>query len=512
MGSGRGYSYYVLEPFVRSFVKYFQNTDLVLFVDDLSDFTRYQLEKVGQEMNTGNLILEKFPDKFKSGHPTNTRWKMFLEYIQKRGSDYSQILCVDTRDAFFQGDIFTDFDKYDEYVGTTYYGKDQLIGKCDIGNYPSIRRWIAEVFGKEEETFMVDKVIFCPSTIMGTSKSLADFLKILCENNPNYNAFGADECTLDYIIHHDLVKVENHIQIESVAGEIMHLNLLNSLKYIQIKDGLALNPAGGIPKVVHAYDTNLPLVNLTDKLYRSDKFEFNKNFADPKSMLDQLPHLVFSEKYEEALNIFMDCLFGKAIFATTFNTKDQGIFDNMNFLNLTEEEKKVLRNTSIKGYGDTLIRMWEIILTKDAPVTNASELLELSIQRALIDSYRKVMPLYRAEKIVACIKIANEKGHIVSVDFKKFVLDRLFERIKIFVEDFYVTRYLLCMNLVEILNLPLDEKWNRIKNEAMTRFQFHELMVFNEDTLKSSSKQWEKVRTFYRPYRIDADFENGGIK
>lgn len=39
MGSGSGFSWNIFEPFVTSFVKYAKNTELVLFVKDLSDFT-----------------------------------------------------------------------------------------------------------------------------------------------------------------------------------------------------------------------------------------------------------------------------------------------------------------------------------------------------------------------------------------------------------------------------------------------------------------------------------------
>lgn len=512
MGSGRGYSFYVLETFMRSFVKNVKDSDMVLFVDDLSDFTCNEIKKIGKEIQTGKLILEKFPETFKAGHPANTRWKMFLEYIKKHGSEYAQILCVDTRDAFFQGDIFKDFDKQGEYVGTTYYGKDQCIGKSDVGNYPSIRSWIDIVFGKEEADKLADKRIFCPSTIMGTSHSLEMFLTTLCENIPDYDTFGADECTLDYIIHHDMVPVKNHIEIESMSGEIMHLNLLNVTHSIKTKDNFILNPAGKIPKVVHAYDTNLSLLDFTDKIYRSKNYSFDERFKDNKSILDQLPHLIFSEKYEDALKIFMDCLFGESTFAITFNAKDQAILEKMNFSALTEEDKKALKTVGMKGYGDTLIRMWEVILEKNSPITHSCELVELAIQRSLTDSYAKVLPLYRAEKICGCIKCAETKGHLVSTDFKNFVLEKLFERAKVFVDDVAFGKYISCMELIFNLNMPLDEKWRKLKNEAHTRFVLFINETHDEKAHESALKQIKKGKIFYLPYRIDADFENGGLK
>ena len=46
LGMASGYNWYALEPFVRSFAKNCPNDDLVLFVNDISDFTRSQLESV----------------------------------------------------------------------------------------------------------------------------------------------------------------------------------------------------------------------------------------------------------------------------------------------------------------------------------------------------------------------------------------------------------------------------------------------------------------------------------
>ena len=39
LGAAQNYSWYILEPFVRSFLKNVPNADLVLFVDKNSDFT-----------------------------------------------------------------------------------------------------------------------------------------------------------------------------------------------------------------------------------------------------------------------------------------------------------------------------------------------------------------------------------------------------------------------------------------------------------------------------------------
>ena len=47
MGVATNYSWYDLEPFVISFKRYCKDADIVLFVDNISDFTRDALTRGG---------------------------------------------------------------------------------------------------------------------------------------------------------------------------------------------------------------------------------------------------------------------------------------------------------------------------------------------------------------------------------------------------------------------------------------------------------------------------------
>ena len=47
IGSANGYSWYTLEPFVQSCLKNCPSADLVLIVDNLSDFTANYIRTVG---------------------------------------------------------------------------------------------------------------------------------------------------------------------------------------------------------------------------------------------------------------------------------------------------------------------------------------------------------------------------------------------------------------------------------------------------------------------------------
>ena len=51
MGAAKGYSWYILEPFVRSFLQNVPSADLVLFVGNNSDFTLNILNSIGGGQN-----------------------------------------------------------------------------------------------------------------------------------------------------------------------------------------------------------------------------------------------------------------------------------------------------------------------------------------------------------------------------------------------------------------------------------------------------------------------------
>lgn len=60
MGVATGYAWQDLEPFVTSCKKNCPDADLVLFVDDISDFTRDKLIRGGQGLNKFPRPLKTF--------------------------------------------------------------------------------------------------------------------------------------------------------------------------------------------------------------------------------------------------------------------------------------------------------------------------------------------------------------------------------------------------------------------------------------------------------------------
>ena len=153
LGLAKGYNWYILEPFIRSFVKNVHSADLVLFIDDYSDFTRAQLEKVGKEIQGGALKLEPVPETLKERFPANSRWKVFADYIEVHGDEYEQIFLSDTRDVVFQSDLFDYYKGCKKFLACAYHKK--LTDEMKFFKNPRVK-FIMPTKSNSEENLIFD--------------------------------------------------------------------------------------------------------------------------------------------------------------------------------------------------------------------------------------------------------------------------------------------------------------------------------------------------------------------
>ena len=121
LGVATGYDWYKLEPFVNSFKRYVKNADLVLFVDNISDFTRDALIQNNVELLP---ILDEFKDKLIA----SARWEIYKNFLDERGKNYQQVFLTDTRDVIFQGDVFENYSDVKNFLG--YVTEGEFIKNC----------------------------------------------------------------------------------------------------------------------------------------------------------------------------------------------------------------------------------------------------------------------------------------------------------------------------------------------------------------------------------------------
>ena len=439
LGVATGYDWYKLEPFVTSFKRYSKNTDLVLFVDNISDFTRATLTGGGAE-------LLPVPAEFKSAHIVAARWGFFKNFLDERGKYYNQVLIPDVRDLIFQGDVFEKYADLQNFLGYTL--EDDLIKNPTINvNY----NWITNLFSKDEADKLAEKQIICSGTVLGTVEEVKICCEKIYELVKNCVTHGSDQAALNYIIYEKLLPIENIIEIDCYTGNILTAYLYHKHHPFEIKEGMILRGDGGIPAVVHQYDRQRSLIELVDKLYRDKNFQPNEKFSDMRSMFEQIFHLANLNRIDDIYKLFTKHLFGK------------------NFV----------------GNVDKLVTLWELTLLKN--FTPSSELLILSIQSALMSTNTNGFNFGHINKMVGLLNFCMKNNLVVSYSFKLFMGNILFSLANQLHTAKQYDQCIMCLNFIDDLDTPKD-----------SNFYLFQAKVYRESGKKAEAMAaYEKVLSFY---------------
>ena len=292
LGVAKGYGWDMLEPFVTSFSKNCRSAELILFVDDISAFTRERLIQSG-------VLLKPFPDEMKRGIPNNTRWKIFSDFLETHGDAYEQIFITDTRDVIFQVDVFAAFENLPNYLGLTT--EADIIGGDSAGNENYI--WLVDCFGKAAADKLSDKKIICDGTVIGTIAEMKIFTAKMwqavsaAERSVNFRIH--DQAVANYLVYNNLLPIKNLIEID-IDGEIFTMALADEFSV----HGENILRGGKIPAVVHQYNRHDDLINLVDEIYHDKNFQADLRFNDMRSVTEQATCLLFAKKNRRRGKIF----------------------------------------------------------------------------------------------------------------------------------------------------------------------------------------------------------------
>ncbi len=379
MGAAKGYGWDVLEPFVTSWRRNCPDAELVLFVDDMSDFTRDKLIRQG-------ATLINIPDELR-GIVNNTRWKIFGDWLESHGDDFAQVFVTDTRDVIFQGDIFAPFNGLTNWLGVATEADDIRGSKSgDASNL----LWLTECFGRAEAERLAGKKIICSGTVIGSSDAMKIFCRELWKILAHKTTNIFDQAATNYLAWHGLLPIENVFELDVDGGEIFTSYFFHMQHPIELRGDFILRGNGGVPAVVHQYDRNDELVELVDKVYRDRNFQTDVSFDDVQSAVEQTVCLLYADKVVDAAKLFL---------------------------------RKFLSPADFNAAKNSLINVWELAARKK--FTPTVELLELAAQNALT-SVKKFSDgqILRLHKIF----IAAEKNrHAIDPTFKQNFAARLLE-------------------------------------------------------------------------------------
>ena len=165
LGTIVGYTWDIILPFIKSIVNAnLINTDIIIFGRKISNLLIKNLKSYG-------ITFYTIPDKYKNIKIINSRWKIYLDFLEKNRNKYNLILSIDVRDTIIQNDIFSIFK----------YKKSFLC--CSLEDETLEENWnklsIIKLYNKEIHEVIKNKKIINGGTFLGTVNIFIDFIKEL---------------------------------------------------------------------------------------------------------------------------------------------------------------------------------------------------------------------------------------------------------------------------------------------------------------------------------------------
>ena len=375
-----------LEPFATSIQRNIQNTDLVLFVGNISKFAVDKLKTLGIK---GDIELIPVPKQFTENFG-NMRWTMYKNFlsVENNYDKYDRIFCPGARDVIFQDDIFKRYDKMKNFFlyGTHFY---------KISDEPSNTQWIKNIVGETEYQKIKDNWVACADTIFGSSNSIKKFLEHMSQIIGSSARVGDDQAALNYIVHSKFLPVENLIESNVHNGDVLNIDwAINPHSYAKypvadiIEDKIR-NLDGGVPAVVHQWPCYQSTIQLVDKIYRERDFTPNEKFIDTNSAIDQVLCLVYRQNYNVATKFFINY---------------------------------VIYSDDLKSYGEKLLKLYQLILQRYNP---DAEILLSAMQKAFVNVFSTNLNLQQMEDIYRLFVVTDKNIHVVNSAFKNFVKSML---------------------------------------------------------------------------------------
>ena len=266
------YDYKIYERFIGSlFDSIEQNIKLVIFIGKNDETHLIKLKEIYK--NIIYFIVDN-----KNEHIVNYRFKLYYDYLDNNKENYEYVFLCDSRDVFFQKNIFehplisNDYDLYifeEETNGIT-------IDKCRFNSLYITKS------GLNIENITFNKNIVCVGTILGNVKGILSYLKEF--NNILYNIvkkenrelYGTDSGVNYYIIYGNLlnnIKIYKSSNKDNLVYTMAFPNYLNLIDYnfiLNYKNQICYNKE--VCYCIHQYD------RLDNEIKKNILLDKNYNF------------------------------------------------------------------------------------------------------------------------------------------------------------------------------------------------------------------------------------------
>lgn len=248
------YKWEVVQPFFKSFESVgFENCDCIVFVSRISNSTLNKIKSCG-------AIVINIPKEYENMNVNKMRWKMYFDYVINNIDKYNLVLATDSRDAFFQRDLFQFYDSKKSFLGVALE-EDYLSERV-------LKIWITYAFGKEVFKKIKNKRMICAGTILGTVDKFIQFAYNIWEKvkNDSFNLKLHDQAVTNYIIYIEKKFDDCLKKSEYKDGYIITLGLVRNNITLDNENNI-LNEDGEIAALVHQYDRKKDIQKIVRKKY-----------------------------------------------------------------------------------------------------------------------------------------------------------------------------------------------------------------------------------------------------
>lgn len=264
IGLASRYTHKDLLPFIKSLKKTGFQGDIVWFVSDLDKRTLHILEREGvvciPYKNEHPYFEKDCPLSFTADdsgqkfRPNNLRFIFYKAFLDLYGHLYEKILHADTRDVFFQKNLFAT--NWDNGVYCFLEDDSQTI-KSEKYN----SGWIRRGFGEKVLEEIGDNTISCCGVVYGASTYFKNYINTMVEW---LMKIPQETGVFDQGIHNYLIytsKIEGLLLIADDAGEVTTLTSFKPFDKIRFDpEARIINKKGEVISVVHQYDRHLRLM------------------------------------------------------------------------------------------------------------------------------------------------------------------------------------------------------------------------------------------------------------
>ena len=116
---------------------------------------------------------------------------MYKNFLEKN-TEYEKIFCTDIRDVIFQGDLFSSYADYKNFlVYATHPYK--------IQNEPTNTKWIRHIFSENEYQKIKDNFVICAGVVYGSRSGMDILLDTMVKMFKQNSEWGDDQAAYNYL-------------------------------------------------------------------------------------------------------------------------------------------------------------------------------------------------------------------------------------------------------------------------------------------------------------------------